>query len=138
MDTDPPTPPSIWKGSISNVLIKLYGIEKDWDLNKLEPDISRAFLRLGLQEGGKDYWIGITFGESEQEESNQTFEWFMTLRSILFSYAAIALVSVGFGSFLMTTSVNAKSIYNDNTPIIGIDSFSYKYKLLDSEITPGI
>ncbi len=62
----------------------------------------------------------------------------MTLRSILFSYAAIALVSVGFGSFLMTTSVNAKSIYNDHTPIIGIDSFSYKYKLLDSGITTGI
>jgi len=55
----------------------------------------------------------------------------MTLRSILLSYAGIALVAVGFSFSLMTTNANAKPIYNDQLPRIGIparlDFDAYKY-----------
>ena len=61
----------------------------------------------------------------------------MTLRSILISYVGIALVGVGFSFSLITPSANAKHIYNDNFPTIGIDSSVYKYKLLDYVMTSG-
>ena len=56
----------------------------------------------------------------------------MTVRSILLSYAGIALAGVGFGFSLMTPpSAFATDIYNDHLPTIGIDAGiefdSYKY-----------
>jgi len=56
----------------------------------------------------------------------------MTFKSILLSYAGIALVAVGFSFSLMTPpSAKAMNIYSEHLPIIGIDpglvSDSYKH-----------
>ena len=49
----------------------------------------------------------------------------------------IALLGVGFSLSLLTPSDNAKQIYNNHLPTIGIDTSFYKYKVLDYVITPS-